>query len=253
MDIVSTATFTDIKNPLSLPCDHSTFTSSSPHLSDHRKDFQLLSLPTYYRQPWLSSGDPVPQCTQPISAMRPSTMPPRSHVSPSLPVAIPGHHETAPSSTVPEPIPTNQSCPHFHHLRRVVRSPEEAIVFPTAQPVSSNFMNKILPIQRNDAATQLLHNSCRGVVLVEGVLYTPGMEPVRANMQIEGYHDPSIFALTAQQSSCIAPETVHLVPAGERAIRRSSQTSSVSRRADPLLHHPLRMHPLPRRVPPLSA
>jgi len=71
-------------------------------------------------------------------------------------------------------------------------------------------------------------------------------------MQIEGYHDPSVFALTAQKSSYIAPETVHPVPAGERAIRRSSQTLSVSRRADPLLHHPLGMYPLPHRVLPLS-
>jgi hypothetical protein len=151
-------------------------------LSDYRKDFHLLSLPTYYRQPWLSSGNPVPQRTQPISTMRPSTMPPRSHVSPSLSIAIPEHHEMTSSSTIPEPIPTNQSCPHFHHPRRVVRSPEEAIVLPTAQPVSSNFINRILPIQRDNAATQLPHNSCRGVVLVERVLNTPGMEPVRANM-----------------------------------------------------------------------
>lgn len=147
-------------------------------------------------------------------------MHPRSRVSPSLPVAIPEHHQMASSSTVPEPIPTNQSCPHFHHPRRVVRSPEEAIVLPTAQPVSSNFMHRIAPIQRNDAATQLLHNSCRGVVLVERVFYTPGMEPVMANMHIEGYHDPSIFVLAAQESPCIAPKTVHLVPAGECAMRR---------------------------------
>jgi hypothetical protein len=156
------------------------------------------------------------------------------------------------SSTVPEPIPTNQSCPHFHHPRRVVRSPEEAIVLPTAQPVSSNFMHRIGPIQRNDAATQLLHNSCRGVVLVERVFYTPGMEPVMANMHIEGYHDPSIFVLAAQKSPCIAPKTVHPVPAGKCAIRRLSQTSSVSRCTDPQLQYPLKMHPLPRRVLPLS-
>jgi hypothetical protein len=133
-----------------------------------------------------------------------------------------------------EPLAMNHSYPQVH-LQRQARGAREVLL--TAQQGSSD-RSQVGTAWRSPAASvHLLYKNRRRAFVKSGVLYGPGMQPVLLNIEILTQHDHTSSIPTSQQTSSCATQRV---PA-----RPSNHTSPPeSRRADPLLHHPLRSHPL---------
>jgi hypothetical protein len=89
----------------------------------------------------------------------------------------------------------------------------------------------------------LLYKDRRRAFVQSGVLYSPGMQPVLVNIEILTQHDNTSSIPISQQTSSRAPQTVPARPSNHIS-------SPESHRADPLLHHPLRSHPLTSELTP---